>query len=88
MKGKTKIMSRRSMLKIGGAGTAWLVGSETTLKAWAQQKLSRQEAGYQDAPKDIRMCSTCSLFLPPKACKVIEGEVSPSGWCKLYDLAD
>src|SRR5258706_7900039 len=24
--------------------------------------------------KDIRMCATCTLFLPPKACKVVEGD--------------
>jgi hypothetical protein len=88
MKGRAKTMSRRSMCKTAGGGVAWLIGWKSISKAWAQQKLSRQEADYQDAPKDIRMCATCSLFLPPNGCKVVEGEVSPSGWCKLYDLAD
>jgi hypothetical protein len=50
--------------------------------------MSKQEAEYQDSPKDIRMCATCSLFVLPKSCKVVEGDVSPSGWCKAYAMAD
>jgi hypothetical protein len=50
--------------------------------------MSKQEAEYQDNPKDIRMCATCTLFDPPRACKVVEGDVSPSGWCKAFALAD
>jgi hypothetical protein len=57
-------------------------------RAIAQEKLSQREADYQDSPKDIRMCGTCSLFVPPKSCKVVAGEISPEGWCKLFVLAD
>ena len=56
--------------------------------AQGRQKLTRAEAEYQDTPKDIRMCATCTLFLPPKACKVVEGDVKAEGWCKLFELAD
>ena len=52
----------------------------------AADKMSKAEAEYQDSPKDIRMCATCSLFEPPRACKV--GDVSPYGWCKVFALAD
>jgi len=24
------------------------------------------------------------LFEPPNACKVVEGEINPSGWCQLF----
>jgi hypothetical protein len=54
----------------------------------AQTKMSKQDAEYQDTPKDIRMCATCTLFEPPRSCKVVEGDVSPSGWCKAFALAD
>jgi hypothetical protein len=57
-------------------------------RAQAQQKMSKQEAEYQDSPRDIRMCATCTLFEPPKSCKVVEGDVSPDGWCKAFVLAD
>jgi len=56
--------------------------------ALAAEKMSKAEAEYQDSPKDIRMCATCTLFEPPRACKVVEGDVSPTGWCKAFALAD
>jgi hypothetical protein len=73
-------------------GTLALVASALTYsaisRAQAQQKMSKREAEYQDSPKDIRMCATCTLFEPPKSCKVVEGDVSPNGWCKAFVLAD
>jgi hypothetical protein len=56
--------------------------------ARAQRKATKQEAEYQDTPKGILMCGTCTLFEPPNACKVMEGEVKVEGWCNLFDLAD
>jgi hypothetical protein len=54
----------------------------------ASEKMTRQHAEYQDAPKDIYSCGMCTLFEPPKYCKVVEGEVSKDGWCKAFVLAD
>jgi hypothetical protein len=54
----------------------------------AGEKLSKQQAEYQDSPKGIQMCATCTLFEAPHSCKVVEGDVSPSGWCKDYAMAD
>jgi hypothetical protein len=59
-----------------------------TSRARAAEKMSKKEAEYQDDPKDIRMCATCSLFEPPRACKVVEGDISPNGWCKVFAFAD
>jgi hypothetical protein len=33
-------------------------------------------------------CAACTFFIPPGSCRVVIGEISPSGWCKLFDLAD
>jgi hypothetical protein len=57
-------------------------------RAGAQAKMSRAEARYQDTPKGIQMYATCTLFLPPSACKSVEGEVAADGWCKLFDMVD
>jgi hypothetical protein len=54
----------------------------------ASDKMTREQAQYQDQPKGISMCATCTLFEPPKSCKVVEGDVSPEGWCKAFALAD
>jgi hypothetical protein len=56
--------------------------------AKAQEKMSKQAAQYQDEPKGMLMCATCTLFVAPKSCKVVEGDVKPEGWCKAFDLAD
>jgi hypothetical protein len=60
----------------------------TLSKALASDKMTREQAEYQDTPKGISMCATCTLFEPPKSCKVVEGDVSPDGWCKAFALAD
>jgi hypothetical protein len=60
----------------------------TAAMAAGQEKISQKDAQYQDSPRDIRMCATCTLFLPPRSCKVVSGEVSPNGWCKLFVIAD
>lgn len=51
-------------------------------------KMTREQTGYQDYPQGIYSCALCSLFEPPKLCKVMEGEVSKDGWCKAFALAD
>jgi hypothetical protein len=54
----------------------------------ASEKMTRQQAEYQDTPNGIYSCGVCTLFEQPKSCKVVEGEVSPDGWCKAFALAD
>ena len=54
-------------------------------RARAQQKLSKRDAAYQDTPRDDHACGECTLFQPPSACKVVEGEISEHGWCKLFE---
>lgn len=77
-------MPRRTVLAgIGGAATLAL-GARAT----AQPKMTRAQAQYQDEPKGIMMCGTCTLFLPPAGCKVMEGDVAVTGWCNAFDLAD
>jgi hypothetical protein len=80
--------SRRKLLRGALVGVTRGATLAMMRGARAGEKMSRQEAEYQDSPKDIRMCATCSLFEPPKSCKVVEGDVSPMGWCKAFALAD
>jgi hypothetical protein len=58
------------------------------LLADGSSKLSKQQVGYQDHPEGIQMCATCTLFIAPHSCKVVEGDVSQNGWCKSYSMAD
>jgi hypothetical protein len=45
----------------------------------ASDKMTREQASYQDYPQGIYSCALCSLFEPPKFCKVVKGEVSKDG---------
>ena len=36
---------------------------------------------YQAKPNGDQKCSNCLQFEPPKGCKVVEGDVSPEGYC-------
>ena len=51
-------------------------------------KLPQAEAQYQATPKGMFSCATCTFFLKPRSCKVVTGDISPQGWCKLFDLPD
>ena len=53
-------------------------------EAQAQQKLPKEPVKYQDAPKDNQQCSGCLHFVSPNACKLVQGDISPQGWCTLY----
>jgi hypothetical protein len=50
--------------------------------------VSPKRAKYQDHPKQIFSCATCSFFETPDKCKVVIGAVSPNGWCDLYNQVD
>jgi hypothetical protein len=54
-------------------------------QADASDKMTRQQAQYQDTPNGIYSCGL--LFERPNACKAVEGEVSRDGWCKAFALA-
>jgi hypothetical protein len=68
------------------AGGGLVLGGRQTLHA-QQQKISKEMAKYQDSPKDGHKCSECTFFEAPKACKAVEGDISPDGWCQLWTKA-
>lgn len=79
--------SRRDLLRAGMASLPLVAVVPTLLvghQARAQQKASKEQVQYQDSPKDGQQCSKCMQFVPSEACKVVEGKVSPQGWCRLY----
>ena len=78
--------SRRNIIRaLAGAMPAGLLLRSPTR---ASEKMTRQQAEYQDKPNGIYSCSLCTLFEKPHSCKVVEGEVSEDGWCKAFAMAD
>ena len=73
-------VSRRTVL-IAAAGAIPLALCATGAKA---AKMSQSAVRYQATPKDGKQCSDCKLFVPPNACKNVEGDIAPSGWCALW----
>lgn len=58
--------------------------SDATAPA-AAAKVSQASVQYQDQPKGDQQCSGCLHFLPESnACKLVEGQISPQGWCVLW----
>ncbi len=79
--------SRRSVIgtMVQGLAAGLLPGLSQAL---ASDKMTRQQAQYQDTPNGIYSCANCSLFERPKACKVVDGDVSEDSWCKAFALVD
>ena len=80
--GSTRL-SRRSLL----CGAAGATGVVVTLKpALAQPKISKIAVNYQDHPDGDKRCDKCIQFQPPDACKVVDGSISPQGFCRIFML--
>jgi hypothetical protein len=79
--------SRRNAIRAVVTGVSAGLLSRVS-RGQAADKMTRQQALYQDTPNGIYSCANCTLFEAPKSCKVVEGEVSEDGWCKAFALAD
>ncbi len=48
-------------------------------------KSSQASVQYQDQPKGDQKCDGCLHFIAESnTCKVVEGQISPNGWCILW----
>jgi anaerobic selenocysteine-containing dehydrogenase len=75
--------SRRRVLKaialIGAAAAAGAAG-----RAAAQAKAVKSAVSYQDQPRGSQRCADCMHFIEGGECRVVEGRISPDGWCSLF----
>jgi hypothetical protein len=82
-------VSRRSLLRSFAltAGGAGMVGTGVggSRAAAAQTKMTQLLVAYQTTPKGDQRCDNCTQFLPPASCKLVEGTIAASGWCKIYE---
>ena len=77
-------MDRRMLLKAAARGAAATPLLFLASKAQADNQLSQEQAQYRDQPNGNQMCSACANFIQPSGCKLVSGQVSPDGWCKLF----
>ena len=53
--------------------------------AWRfTRKTAKDAVKYQESPKDGQKCADCNFFQAPGSCTVVDGTISPNGWCMLY----
>jgi hypothetical protein len=56
-----------------------------TAPAATPAKMTQANSKYQEQPKDRQRCADCQHFLAESnACALVEGQISPNGWCILW----
>ena len=81
------LVSRRTILHYGACGaiaTPLIALTTTANQAGAQDKQAQEAVAYQASPKGDQTCEGCKLFEAPKSCKMVAGDISPQGWCKIW----
>ena len=75
--------SRRYLLLDAAAAVMAVVAAGTD-RAAAALKISQSAVGYQDHPNGDKYCSECVHFLPPSSCNMVDGTISPQGYCRIF----
>jgi hypothetical protein len=75
-----KRVSRRTVL-IAAAGAAPVLA---LMSGAAEAKMAQAAVKYQAEPKEGHQCDGCTFFVAPNTCKMVDGDISPTGWCALW----
>lgn len=84
MKKTPETVSRRAFLR---ASTILVVAAPAAVIAPCARanKADKTDVSYRDKPgSNGKRCGGCASFVAPKACRVVDGDVSPDGWCIAY----
>lgn len=77
--------TRRTILRVGLAAIGGAAASAADAgQRIAQAKLAQKVVQYQEMPKGNQKCSICVNFIPPNACKIVDGTINPDGWCVAF----
>jgi hypothetical protein len=49
-----------------------------------EDKIKKADALYQYQPKGQQRCAICLQFMPSGRCKIVQGPISPTGWCQYF----
>ena len=78
------LVSRGEALKRLAVVPAAALGVAAAM-APAQAADNKKQFKYQDKPGPHgQKCAGCRLFKPPHGCQVVNGTISPNGWCIAY----
>lgn len=73
---RRRTVLRGAVLALAGLGAGSLAAQA--------KKIPQKAATYRDKPMGKARCDNCTLWQSPASCKLVEGPISPSGWCSLY----
>jgi len=76
-------LCRRTFLQYAAAAAGATI-SVALNTAVAAPKVSKQAVAYQDHPDGEKRCEKCAQFQPPNACKLVDGQISPQGSCRIF----
>ena len=77
-------LCRRAFLRSAAGAAASASISAALNNANAAPKISKQAVAYQDHPDGDKRCERCTQFQPPDACKMVDGQISPQGSCRIF----
>ena len=78
-------LSRRRFMTTSAVGGAVLLGATLfDAPTLAANKMPQKAVRYRTTPNGKSQCSNCIQWQPPSSCKVVDGKISPTGWCTLY----
>lgn len=90
MDSKDRLSRRAALGRVAAVpAVAFGLAAAAALPAEAA-KMSQKAAKYQNHPKGSAKCDNCRFFIEPKgkskdgACRIVEGKISPNGWCVAY----
>ena len=79
-----RLFVKGAFLVTAGAAIPGLVVNRS---AFGQAKATKAAMQYQEKPNGNKQCSNCLQFVPGKkpkdngTCKIVEGPISPNGYC-------
>lgn len=82
--------SRRGLLQAAALAIGAAAANGVMSRAQAEEeikegdKVKKTEAQYQPRPKGQQRCEICLQFERPGKCKIVQGPISPNGWCQYF----
>lgn len=77
-------VSRRDFLFVVAASSGAVAAAGLVPSPATAAKISAKAMSYRPSPNGNQSCANCANFEAPASCKLVDGTISPSGWCILY----
>jgi len=81
LSGRSGINRRRVLISMIGLPP---LAALATVPSHAGAKVAQGAVYYQANPKNGQECAQCAQYLAPHACRLVDGDIAPTGWCRLW----